>query len=56
MSKKKNQSSTVGSEPQIDKFKRLAREVEADEDEASFDKRLRRIAKTKPKEEKAPDD
>lgn len=41
---------------QAEKFKRIAREVEADEDESAFDERLRRIAKQKPKQEKAPDD
>jgi hypothetical protein len=33
---------------QSDKFKQLAREVEADEDEAAFAERLRRIAKAPP--------
>ncbi len=41
-------------ETQADKFKRLAREVEADEDEAAFDEKLKRLAKAKPKKE-APD-
>ena len=43
---------TNGDKGQSDKFKDLAREVEADEDEAAFDERLRRLAKQKPKDEK----
>ncbi len=43
-------------ESQAEKFKNLAREVEADENESAFDDRLRKIAKRKPKQEKAPDD
>lgn len=37
---------------QLDKFKELARELEADEDEKHWDERLKKIAKTKPKPEK----
>lgn len=37
---------------QTDKFKELARELEADEDEARWDERLKKVAKGKP--EKAP--
>jgi hypothetical protein len=33
---------------QLDKFKELAREVEADEDEAHWDERLKKVAKHKP--------
>ncbi|MDT8758196.1 hypothetical protein MZO42_05760 [Sphingomonas psychrotolerans] len=33
---------------QLDKFKELAREVEADEDEARWDERLTKVAKHKP--------
>ena len=33
---------------QSDKFKDLARELEADEDEARWDERLRKVAKGKP--------
>ena len=40
---------------QLKKFKDLAREVEADENESAFEDRLRRIAKQKPKQEEAPD-
>ncbi|MDP5305771.1 hypothetical protein [Paracoccus spongiarum] len=36
------------SQSQSDKFKDLAREVKADEDEAAFDQVLGRIAKNKP--------
>lgn len=31
--------------PQVDKFKDLARELEADEDEERFEEQVRRIAK-----------
>ncbi len=33
---------------QSDKFKALARELEADEDEARWDKRLKKVAEHKP--------
>lgn len=33
---------------QSDKFKDLARELEADEDEANWDERLKKLAKVKP--------
>ena len=33
---------------QADKFKDLARELEADEDEARWDERLKKVAKPKP--------
>lgn len=41
---------------QSEKFKRLAREVEADEDETAFDDKLRRIARQKPDKGKTPND
>jgi hypothetical protein len=37
---------------QIDKFKELARELEADEDEEHWDERLKKVAKGKPEPEK----
>jgi hypothetical protein len=33
---------------QLDKFKELARELEADEDEARWDERLKKVARAKP--------
>jgi len=36
--------------PQADKFRDLARELEADEDEAAFEETLRKIAKPAPTE------
>jgi len=33
---------------QLDKFKALARELEADEDEARWDERLKKVAAQKP--------
>lgn len=39
------------SKSQSDKFKDLAREVEADEDEAVFDARLRKMREQKPASE-----
>jgi len=38
-------------ESQLDKFKALAREVEADEDEARWDERLKKVAAAKPEHE-----
>ena len=38
--------------PQLDKFKELARELGADEDESHWDDRLRKLAKAKPAPEK----
>lgn len=35
-------------ETQVEKFKEAAREAEADEDEAAFEDKLRRLAKQKP--------
>jgi hypothetical protein len=40
--------------PQLDKFKDLARELEADEDEKAFEDQVRRISK-KPPEAGSPD-
>ena len=37
---------------QLDKFKQAAREISADEDEAHWDERLKKIAKAKPAPEK----
>ena len=37
---------------QTDKFKKAAREIGADKDEARWDDRLRKLAKAKPKLEK----
>ena len=34
--------------PQADKFKEAARELEADEDEARWEERLKKVAKQKP--------
>jgi len=36
--------------PQADKFKEAAREHEADEDEARWEERLKKVAKVKPKD------
>lgn len=38
--------------PQLDKFKEAARKLGADEDEARWDERLRKVAKQKPLEER----
>lgn len=37
-----------GPEAQSDKFKALARELEADEDETRWDERLKKVARHKP--------
>lgn len=39
-------------ESQSDKFKDLARQIEADEDEVRWEDRLKAIARQKPKDEK----
>lgn len=42
-------------QPQIDKFRDLARELEADEDEKHFEDSVKRIAKSeKPKDDQSP--
>lgn len=41
--------------PQIDKFKELARELQADEDEARWDERLKKVAKAKPADSAKPE-
>jgi hypothetical protein len=41
----------IGSKSQSDKFKDAARELECDEDEARWDERLKKVAKTKPKDD-----
>lgn len=40
---------------QLEKFKQAARELEADEDEARWDERLKKVMKAKPKPEKSDD-
>jgi len=45
-------TSTKKANNQIDKFKQAARELEADEDEARWDERLKEVVKAKPKPEK----
>ena len=39
---------------QLDKFKDLARELETTEDEAAFDRALKKVAKATPQEKKSP--
>ncbi len=46
------EQNSVSSESQSDKFKDLARELEADEDEARWEDRMRKVAKAKPEPEK----
>lgn len=43
-------SSSEEPKPQIDKFRDLARELEADEDEARFEETVRKIAPSRPKQ------
>ncbi len=43
---------TDGKQSQFDKFKELARELEADEDEAAWDERLKKVVEHKPAPEK----
>lgn len=46
------QATDSASKSQSDKFKDLARELEADENEAHWDERLKKVAKAKPAPEK----
>lgn len=46
---------TPSTSSQVDKFRDLARELEADEDEERFEERVRRLATPKPKFEKPKD-
>ena len=55
MSKKQSQKTTPDAENQAEKFKRLAREIGADEDEAAFKERLKRLGKAKPKKDEPTD-
>lgn len=48
-----NGSVTEKTESQIEEFKRTARELECDEDEARWDERLKKVAKGKPEPEKS---
>ena len=40
---------------QVERFKELARELEADEDEARWDERLTKVAAHKPKDDPKPE-
>ena len=37
--------------PQLDKFKEAARQLETDDDEERFEKRLKKLVKQKPKDD-----
>lgn len=53
MTKSKPAKAPMTDKPsQSDKFKELARELEADEDEGRWDERLKKVAKAKPPPEK----
>lgn len=43
---------TKTEQEQFERFKRTARELECDEDEARWDERLKKVAKGKPEPEK----
>lgn len=43
-----DQKAAQSGKSQSDKFKELARELECDEDESHWDKRLEKVAKAKP--------
>lgn len=43
---------TYKTQPQLDKFKQAARDLECDDDDQRFNNRLGRIAKQRPKAEK----
>lgn len=42
----------IAENPQLEKFKQAARDLETDDDEARFDERLRKLVKHKPAPEK----
>jgi hypothetical protein len=46
---------TGADKTQSEKFKKLAREIGADEDEAAFKAKLKKLAKAKPEKKEAPD-
>lgn len=50
--KKKESTTSCDERSQTDKFKKLARELEADEDEKHWDERLKKVAKPKAAETK----
>ncbi len=52
MSGKTSNKSGVNEPNQVDKFKKSARELGADESEEAFDDKLRRISKPLPKKDK----
>ena len=46
---------TVDKKSQLERFKEAARQLEADDDEARFNERLKKVVKPKPKDEKPSD-
>ncbi len=42
---------TKQGKPQLDKFKEAARQLETDDDEERFEKRLKKLVKQKPKDD-----
>jgi len=46
----------MNEKPQSDRFKEAARQLETDDDEARFNKRLKKLAKKKPDDKKPSDD
>lgn len=49
------QSKEPTTKRQVDKFRDLARELEADEDEKAFEDQVRRIAKAPPVKDRSPE-
>ena len=52
MTAKKLDGDKAESASQIDKFRDLARELETDEDEAAFDRALKKVSRVKPEPSK----
>ena len=46
----------MNEKPQSDRFKEAARQLETDDDEARFNKRLKKLAKKKPDDKKPSED
>jgi hypothetical protein len=44
----------MSSKQQSDRFREAARQLEADDDEARFNERLKKLAKQKPKDDEGP--
>ena len=51
----KPRTTSTTSSDQLDRFREAARQLECDDDEATFNAKLKKVAKAKPKDEKPAD-